>query len=370
MNLTILPKKLNKSPKTLCSLQIRKAADVISTSVKSTKVWNNKMKIFILVLAVLNLLSCSEAKANPPPLAREASPKIWMNLFLLTADLSQVKVSDLERFADQQAEGFELPGTISTPEDCKRIGAFIRSRHFPAALNVAVDHDHDPSSTDEQIKKAGIDYLISRIDCAEAMGASIVAGPIVLPLGFFPDGFTGGSLQEDYLAKKLKVAKASLRTLADYAKTKQIKLAFEPVTHWEMPGLNTLREAIQFVKEVGHPNFGITLDSSHEILDGEGPAVFEEQVNQLHQMNKLFYIQVSGPHRGDVEKSWLPWKEFYGPIKKVWKGPLTVEIMNAVPPFASPAGKGLRLSRVPFKDPFEIAERSIKIAKKRWSEAI
>jgi D-psicose/D-tagatose/L-ribulose 3-epimerase len=322
------------------------------------------MKKNIGLFVFLNLITLSHGMAMERP---ESSPKILMNLFVLTADLGKVKFSDLDKLVEKGAEGFELPGTLSTPSDCDRVGQYIKRHHFPAVLNVAVDHDRDPSSADKNLRIAGIKYLESRIDCAEAVGATILAGPIVLPLGNFPN-FAGRDLREKYILPKLKIAQESLKEVSDYAQKKGIQLAFEYVTHWETPGLNTLRETNEFVKALNHPNFGVTLDMSHEVLDGEGPLVFAEQLKELNDMKKLFYVQVTGPNRGDLEFSWVPWKEFLTPLKKIWTGPLAVEMMNAVPPFASPNGAGLRISRVPFADPFEVAGRAIQLTQRKWRE--
>lgn len=312
------------------------------------------------LLSIVLTLSSTAAIAKPVD--------VWMNLFLLTADLSKVTESDLDRLVALGAKGIEFPGTISTPEDCRRLGRYIRAHRLGAGLNVAVDKNTDPSALEETGRNRGIAYLKSRIDCAADIGASVLAGPIILPWGAWPEGLTGDALRKR-LKEKEEASIKSMRELGDYAASKGIKLAYEPLTRWEMPGLNTLSETIEYLKVLNHPNVGVTLDSSHEVLDGDGPSEYARQVAWLHANKKIFYIQASAPHRGEFAKSWLPWKEFFGPLKRVWKGPIAVEIMNAVPPFAQPDGQGLRLVRAPFADPFAVAQEAMSLVQSHWGEA-
>ena len=286
---------------------------------------------------------------------------IWMNLFLLTADLAKVKEADLDRLRALGAQGFELPGTVSTPADCERLGRYLKAHGLRSALNVAVDEKRDPSSPDAKVRAQGIKYLESRIDCAAALGAETLAGPIALPWGGFP-AYRGDELEARYLKPHRAFAAASLRALAAYAEARGVKLALEPLTHWEMTGLNTMRETIAFVKQVNHPNFGVTVDSSHEVLDGEGPKVFAAQMTELARLKKIFYVQVSPASRGDLEFGWMPWREFVGAVKPHYSGPVAIEMMNNVPPFDS----GLRLSRPDFKDPFDVARRAITVTRANW----
>ncbi|MCA9546572.1 MAG: hypothetical protein KC613_19340, partial [Myxococcales bacterium] len=56
---------------------------------------------------------------------------------------------------------------------------------------------------------------------------------------------------------------------------------------------------------------------------------------------RLHYCQASPPDRGDLANAWIPWKGIFTPILKHYRGPVAIEIFNAVPEFAA----GLRLSR-------------------------
>lgn len=294
---------------------------------------------------------------------------IWMNLFVLSGSMSEITTSDLDRLVEAGASGVELQGTTASIEDCRRVGAYLQANNIPSSLNVAALPEVDPSSLTTEGRITGENYLNSRIDCAKALGSEIIAGPFILPLGYWPEK-TGKELQH-YINQKLNSATEVIRRASSYAASKGIKLAYEPLTRWEMPGLNTLKETISYLKKVNHPNLGVTVDISHEVLDGEGPEIFAKQIQWLAENQKLMHVHVSAPHRGLLAESWLPWESFFAPIKPYWNGkPIVIEIMNGIAPFAQPSGKGLRLTRNAFNDPFEVARTSIKTTKAKWEAVV
>jgi D-psicose/D-tagatose/L-ribulose 3-epimerase len=294
--------------------------------------------------------------------------RVMQNLFILDADMSRIQVSDLEKLVARGAQGFELPGTIATIEDAKRLGAYVKAKGLPVGLNVAVDPQRDPSSLDQSIRWVGIDYLKSRIDFAVELGAKTVAGPVALPWGGFYDTDSTVELHERFLKPKLAVAVKSMREVADYAKTKGINLALEPLHRHEMHGLNTMAEAVAFIKEVGRPNFGVCLDSSHELIDGAGPVIYSQLVKDLFERGYYIYAQVSAPSRGDIKNSWIPWHDYLGLLQDIKISSVTIEIMQAKPPFTGRNGAGIRISRLPFNDPFQIVEDAISTTRQKWNE--
>ena len=147
---------------------------------------------------------------------------------------------------------------------------------------------------------------------------------------------------------------------------KNVKLAIEPITHWETPGPNKLSQLMNFLEGVESKQVGVVIDSAHETLDGDGPEIFANQVLEIAKEERLHYIQVSPPDRGAIHTSWMPWAQFLTPILEVYQGPIAVEIFNAIDAFIG----SLRLTRrkfwIPEEDPendypsaYEIANKAI-----------
>ncbi|NET34245.1 MAG: sugar phosphate isomerase/epimerase [Cyanothece sp. SIO1E1] len=219
--------------------------------------------------------------------------------------------------------------------------------------NVGATRTFDPSSAYPQQRKEALDYLRSRVDITAALRGKIMMGPIVLPYGVFPTTDFNEPIWSDQLQTALipryANAQSILNELGQYAESKNVKLAIEPITHWETPGPNKLSQLINLLEGVANKQVGVVIDSAHETLDGDGPEIFKQQVDALFQQERLHYIQVSPPDRGALHTSWLPWQAFLQPILPVYQGPIAVEIFNAIPAFIN----SLRLTRRKFWIPGE-----------------
>lgn len=328
---------------------------------------------------------------------------IYLSFFMFTTDLKpdnsdyrETVVKHIKKLQSFGYTGFEFPiappppGTTKYAEDDLTNYTELRSyldseglTEVKISTNVGATPSFDPSSPDPDKRQEALDYLKSRVDITAALRGNIMMGPIVIPYGLFPvTESTGQPIWSDQLQDYLKVRYANaqpiLNQLGEYAKSKNVKLAIEPITHWETSGPNKLSQLIEFLKGVSSEQVGVVIDSAHETLDGDGPEIFKKQVNDLAQQKRLHYIQVSPPDRGAIHTSWLPWQSFLEPILKVYHGPIAVEIFNAIPAFTN----SLRLTRRKFWIPgededndkypsaYDIAELAIKATRQKILETI
>ncbi len=214
------------------------------------------------------------------------------------------------------------------------------------ATNTGTTPTTDVSSDDPAIRESGRAYLMSRVDIAEALRAEVLMGPVVVPYGAFVRSAPNGEqvwsddLQSE-LARRYRNAAPVLDEVGRYAESKRVKIAIEPITHWETPGPNTLAQLLDLLSLIPSPQVGAVVDSAHETLDGAGPEIFAEQVRMLADAGRLHYAQASPPDRGNLAAGWLPWMSLFQPLLAHYRGPVAIEIFNAVPDFAA----GLRLSR-------------------------
>jgi sugar phosphate isomerase/epimerase len=282
--------------------------------------------------------------------------------------------------------GFEFPiaPPQNTPnyakdlEDYTNLRCYMNSTGLESvkiATNVGATEALDPSSSDHDTRQRALEYLKSRVDITAALGGQIMMGPIVIPYGGFPKTDSNEPIWSDQLQDLLAVryqnAQPILNELGWYAGEKNVKLAIEPITHWETPGPSKLSQLIEFLNGVECRQVGVVIDSAHETLDGDGPEIFKGQVADLAQQQRLHYIQVSPPDRGTLHTSWLPWQSFLEPVLQHYHGPIAVEIFNAIPDFLN----SLRLTRRKFWIPgedapnrypsaYDIADEAIKATRK------
>ena len=297
-------------------------------------------------------------------------PDIYLSFFMFTTDMKpddaayrDLVVEHIKQLTAFGYSGFEFPIAPTYGQDYTQdiqnyrdLRNYLDSQGLESvkiATNVGATRTFDPSSPYPQQRSEALRYLKSRVDITAALGGEIMMGPIVIPYGVFPTTDFNDPIWSDRLQELLKVryqtAQPILNQLGIYAADKNVKLAIEPITHWETPGPNKLSQLIDFLAGVESKQVGVVIDSAHETLDGDGPEIFKTQVAELAKQERLHYIQVSPPDRGAVHTSWIPWQAFLEPILEVYSGPVAVEIFNAIPAFLS----SLRLSRRKFWIPGE-----------------
>ncbi|WP_055077781.1 sugar phosphate isomerase/epimerase family protein [Pseudanabaena sp. 'Roaring Creek'] len=315
-------------------------------------------------------------------------PDIYLSFFMFTTDMKptdldyrKTVVTHIKKLQEFGYSGFEFPIAPTFNQSfAQDVSNYQALRDYldgqgldkvKIATNVGATRTYDPTSSYPAQQQQALKYLKSRVDITAALRGEILMGPIVLPYGVFPttdfnEPIWSDRLQ-DLLVKRYHQAQPILNELGEYAITKKVKLAIEPITHWETPGPNKLSQLMTFLEGVSSHQVGVVIDSAHETLDGDGSTTFQTQVAQLATQNRLHYIQVSPPDRGALHTSWLPWQDFLKPVLKVYKGPIAIEIFNAIPAFVN----SLRLSRRKFWIPeedtpnsypsaYDIAESAIK----------
>ncbi len=308
---------------------------------------------------------------------------IYLSFFMFTTNLRpddyscrQVVIEHMRQLEVYGYRGFEFPIPPSEPEDFYKDLSdyqYLREQmdaeglgHIKIATNVGATSRFDPTSSDYQQQKEALEYLKSRVDITAALGGEIMMGPIILPYGYDENARIWSDELQNELQIRYHNAQPILNELGYYAESRNVKLAIEPITHWETPGPNKLSQLIEFLDGIDSRQVGVVIDSAHEILDGDGPEIFRTQVEILAEQERLHYIQISPPDRGAVHTSWLPWQSFLEPILPRYNGPIAIEIFNAIPEFVN----SLRLTRRKFWIPgedepneypnaYEIAEQAI-----------
>lgn len=332
-------------------------------------------------------------------MASSSDREIYFSFFMFTADLrpddheyTKEIVRHMQNLREMGYTGFDLPiaPPTNTLDHKSEVHSYKRLRQaldeaglhgVPFTTNVGATRTFDPSSLYEEQREIGLAYLKSRVDITDALGGKIMAGPIVLPYGVFPttdanQPIWSDALQE-WLVPRYRLARPIIERLGEYAASKGVKVAIEPVDHWETPAPNMVNEVMRFLDDVPSPQVGVCIDSAHVVLgSGDGPAVFTNDVRRVSAARRLHSVHISAPDRGAVHDSWIPWDPFLRPVLEGYDGPLLVEVFNAIPVFLN----SLRLTRrkflIPGEDPavpgrpnaYDIAREAIAEVRRKISE--
>ena len=299
-----------------------------------------------------------------------AERDVYLSFFMFTVNLrpgdaeyAKVIIRHIKKLREIGYMGFDMP---IFPNDTRDHQAEVDSyAQLKKALdraglqdvgfttNVAATRTFDPASVYGDQRQVALAYLKSRVDITAALGGTIMAGPIVFPYNVFPATDFGEPIWsdalQDWAKPRYRDAAPILDEVGDYAAAKGVKLAIEPVDHWEQAAPNMVGEVLRFLDGVPSRQVGVCIDSAHVVLGSSGPDEFRRDVLEAAGAGRLNYAQVSAPDRGAVHDSWIPWREFLGAILPGYDGPLLIEIFNAIPAFLG----SLHLTRRKFWIPGE-----------------
>jgi D-psicose/D-tagatose/L-ribulose 3-epimerase len=226
-------------------------------------------------------------------------------------------------FDRMKALGFDFVELL-VPEPAELDLAATRRALADAGLGVVlaarVNLERNLASADEKAHRGGVDYLRYAVDCAAALGARIVGGPLTgNPLVFA--GRPPQPVSEDErLARKERCVRG-LRMAGEHAAAAGVTLAVEPLNRFESDVLCTTQQAIELLDGVDHPAVGLMLDTFHMHME---EASIPEAIRLAGP--RTVHFQANENHRGFLGTGATDWVEVCRALHDVgYRGPISLE---------------------------------------------
>lgn len=190
--------------------------------------------------------------------------KIGINLLLWTAKLTSDHAPVLTALKSLGYDGVEVPFFDGSAADAKAAGQMVRDAGLtPAMIGTLPDADRNPLSDNASSAQKGRDHLHWLVDMAQEMGAGLIAGPFMQPLGLFTGAGPTG-VEWDRMVD----AQRSMAQRAGH----NLRLAVEPLNRFECYALTTATDAARLVAEVASPNYGYLHDTFHANIEEADPV--------------------------------------------------------------------------------------------------
>lgn len=240
--------------------------------------------------------------------------KIGMCMFLWTTKIGQEHRALLGDIRDTGFDGVEVPVFEGTPADFAAIGQMLDALGLERTAVTAIG---DPAlnliSADSAERAAGIDYMKWAIECAAALGADRISGPLHSTLGHFSGA---GPTQAE-----LDHSIASQRLIGDFAAQHGVTVCLEALNRFECYLLNTMDALGDHVTAIDHPNIRAMYDTFHANIEETDPiAALTRHKDLVH------HIHISENDRGVPGRGNIPWAETFAAIKQTgYDGWLTIE---------------------------------------------
>jgi D-psicose/D-tagatose/L-ribulose 3-epimerase len=272
--------------------------------------------------------------------------KIGINLLLYATRITKEDIQLLQMMKGAGADGIEIPIMEGAVADYVDLGRVLDDLGLVRTSSMAfVTPEQNPVSASQLQRQGAVDHLNWLIECAQAMGATVICGPMFQTIG----QFSGNGPTEAELARAAEV----LLVVADKAQACGITLALEPLNRFECYLLNTLQDAAAFTRRVNHPAVGVLFDTFHANIEEKNIAkAIREQGRGI-----IRHVHCSANDRGIPGEDHIPWQEVFAALREIgYEDWYVLEAFGRSLPGLAAATK---IWRDLFADPLDVARKGI-----------
>ena len=212
--------------------------------------------------------------------------------------------ADFPQFARWKAAGYDF-AELLVPEPGELDLANTRRALADAGLGVLlaarVNLERNLCSDEPARRRAGQDYLTYCAETAQALGATMVGGPLYgNPLVFA--GRAPHGVPEALRQARVDWCVAGLKAGGDAGAKCDVRFGVEPLNRFETDILNTTRQGVALMAMVDHPHVGLVLDTFHMNMEDDDicTALRGAAACMLH-------FQANENHRGYLGTGHIPW---------------------------------------------------------------
>ena len=211
---------------------------------------------------------------------------------------------------------------MSTDER-RRLKDEAEKHQITLSYGIGLTPVNDVSSTNENIRQAGIGFMKNMISSVNEMNGEMIGGTVH---SCWPSALPAKAANKKVY---LEQSKKSMRELVKVAEDNNVILNVEVINRFEQFLLNTCEEAVNYVEEINSPYCGILLDTFHMNIeeDSIGDAIIKAG-------SHLKSMHIGETNRKPPGLGRMPWKEIKNALDQInYDGSLVME------PFVNPGGK-------------------------------
>lgn len=192
----------------------------------------------------------------------------------------------------------------------------LETEGLQATASLGLPEDADVSSDDPAVVDAGRTLLDTALERTAEMGGTHLCGVL------------HGSMRKHMAAVSPEGranSVAAVKALADKASGLGIRLALEVVNRYESNILNTGRQALAYLDEVGSDNLGVHLDTYH--MNIEESDSFQPI---LDTCDRLGYFHIRESHRGYLGTGSVDFGGSFRALQRIgYDGPIVFESFSS-----------------------------------------
>lgn len=201
-------------------------------------------------------------------------------------------------------DGVEIPLMDPTNFQVNKYQQYLKEYQLDCTCGTCMTHTRDISSENEALRIEGVQHLKRCIDICEQLGSQILGGVLHSPWGL--------TIPREENKKRMSYSMKSLKEINHYAKEKGVTLTLELVNRYETYWLNTVKEGVDFLKELQCSNIKLHFDTFHANIE-------EKNIYDSLILGKGFieHIHFCDNDRGSLGQGHIRWDEVKQGIREI-----------------------------------------------------
>ena len=274
--------------------------------------------------------------------------RFGLNLLLWTTHVTPDHEPQLTFLKECGFDGAEVPLFDGTPDHYKEVGAMFDAVGLQRTCSAGLSPEHNPIDPSASVRQAAVDRLKWAIDCAEALGADVLCGPLHSAFKVF----SGQGPTEVEMQRSADV----LREAAEYAATAGVLLAPEALNRFECYLVNTVAQMRDLCERVDHSSLRAHYDTHHMHIEEQDAAAAVKLCAPV-----LGHVHLSESNRGVPGRGQVDWRGTFAALQEVgYDGWCVIEAFSRLDPEFAAA---IHVWRDYFVDPQEVCRDGLKFTR-------
>lgn len=230
--------------------------------------------------------------------------KYGAHTLMWTSVFSEKDMYLFDMLKDIGFDGVEIKLSDLSILPVSKIKKKIQQKGTECTFTSTLDENSNISSEDPSKRKRAFNIIKERLDIVSEIGSDILGGSMYTAWGYF----TGRSRTD----AEWSWCKDSLFEVGEYAKSKGVVIALEPLNRYETYFLNTVEDTKKLIKEIGHSNIKMLLDTYHLNIEENS---FYDSIKFAGE--DLYHLHLCENNRGIPGEGHVNWSEVFKAIKEI-----------------------------------------------------
>ena len=220
--------------------------------------------------------------------------RFGFNMLLWTTFVEEQHAPVIRWLKELGYDGVEIPAGDGPVDHYHTVKRIADDAGLACTAIAMATPEADPTSADPVIRKAALERIRSRIECAAILGSPVLGGPLYAAHKLFHDELPGD--------EEFKRSAEVLAEAGDDAEQAGVTLCLEPLNRFEVQLVNTTADARRIVDLADHPRVAVHYDTHHAHIE---EASHEGAFATCGQ--HLGHVHFSESHRGTLGTGLVDW---------------------------------------------------------------